>query len=399
MKLTQQRTAPVLVKDALGALSAYSILITAASVNVNIFGANVDVVDSSESVPLAAAALIDAFLTAPPHVLPSADDEGFVVNKVGNGGGGLLRAARMTGESHVRIIIGTTRGGTGSGGRDTSQAQAAKDVERDIFCINGCVVAGCAGYNTVVSSTAAAVNCALAHEGLLLARGGNNYDMVSIEGSGTDSGNGSGKGLCSVKTPSYSDSYLTAAIASVLTLANRTASGGDAYEAALTALELTQNPTNQTSQGHGATGSGLLLVADSRAAPPIQLDIDAGPYLTALADVAAARADAAIVACRTDVSAAIAKYSPSGCASVLLADACAWAERIRLGARVRIRATTCFAVVTDDPTPARVARVTATYGCDVGWLPNGAALDEIGKGGAFIELKVSLDSNEDEDGE
>ena len=344
------------VADALNSLSAYALLLS------SIHSTN----SSSESaLPNAVTTLINAFLH---HAAPEKKKKSNVTTATTTTPGGLLRAARKTGESHIRTYPNKSGGGARGviSEKDASAAQGRKDAERDVFNINGKVISGRLGFDHIISYASTTTTAAFIKEGLLTEH--THDDAVSNRSSDREKD-------------------LTAAFAAILTLANRTASGGDAYEATLLALEL--------------SGSNLLLMADTtHAAPPIILDIDVGSYLTtaSAADMTSARTDAKLFATSTITTTSV-------------ANAFCWAERLRVGAKISIRATTCFLVVTDDPMPSKIARVTATWGCDVGLRPFSNVLDDIcflgeeeeedGGGGksAFVDISVTLVNVDDDDGD
>ncbi len=161
----------------------------------------------------------------------------------------------------------------------------------------------------------------------------------ALSGAGTDGGAAS--------------SSLEAASAAILRVANRTVSGGDGYDAAtrlvvpegaaralgLGGVAADNNSAAASSAASGPDGPpAVLLLADSRGAPPVELEIDAGPWQEA--EGRQGRAELS----RTPL---LPLLPPSVDPDAFLA-ADAATRGWRVGVRVEVRATTLYRLVCED---------------------------------------------------
>lgn len=280
----------------------------------------------------------------------------------------------------------------GAGGRDSSEHQAMRDVERDVVSVNGEVMSGSArGFDAIVAAILSAFTAA-------------RRNLVSDEPA----------------RRSAEAARARALAVSLLRIGNRTVSGGDAFEAV--ALLLCPRPGDgldariaarlpappeapegactaagvrasdgwdadwpddaeaEAPRSRSASGGGLplVLVADSKAAPPIAFTIDAGPFLPP-PSAAAAPADVGAPTAASQVSAC--SDGPGPCYSQLKACAAA-----RVGLRCCVRATTVYRVMAAPPSDdksggdgdlVQLARVAATYVAHVAWpLPDDVGAPE-----------------------
>lgn len=186
--------------------------------------------------------------------------------------------------------------------KDASEHQSRRDVERDVFSINGAVYQGAtAGYGAVLKAVQDAVRSAQALLGASSGpRTGDRLGsgIAGAAGVNADDGHRVG-GEQEIVADAAADDACKRIATLLLRLGNRTVSGGDAYEAATRLLIPSFSPSAPQQGGgtqgskstaapgvHAVEGTGvraelpLLLVADSQAAPPIELTIDVGPYQT-----------------------------------------------------------------------------------------------------------------------
>jgi hypothetical protein len=221
--------------------------------------------------------------------------------------------------------------------KDASLAQVAKDVERDIYLVNGRLLQGAAlKFDGVLQAT-----CQAAAEALRAARAG---------------GDGGSSPAASAA--------LEAAVARALQLGSRTTSGGDAFEAA--ALHLGLPPPQQPPRGAAAAAPlPLLLAADSRLpAAPVTLHIEPAPALR-LAGCAAAEPAAAAQRALRALLRAHPNLLPPGCSSEQLGAAAAWACCLQPGLRLRVAAATSYLLLLEGEAagaePRVVARLQAVF--------------------------------------
>jgi hypothetical protein len=338
-----------------------------------------------------------------------------------------------------------------SSSRDVSEHQSRRDVERDVFVVNGERWEGAAaGYEAVKAAVGA---CILASSSFVLGGGGGGVGAGTNVRASDDSSN----------TSPPPSSWANDLASAILRQANRTESGGDGYEAATKVLipaaasatawgalvagpmsgrdsddEEEESEGGSEGEGRGTKGRGsqgateplpLLLVADSRAAPPIEVDVDFGPFQThSHAQIPAAGGRNAHNT-SADLARIFAQANGSGMdvrhASQALTRCLGWC----LGVRASIRATTVYALVLEAGAAAagktqdgfhRLATVRATYvmrlgapfpvrgsgsgdgsgrgrsGEAAGNISTHASLQPAGHGG-LVEIEVDVEW-EDEDG-
>lgn len=260
-------------------------------------------------------------------------------------------------------------------GRDATEHQAIRDVERDSFVVNGEAISGCQGFETVVKS------------------------LISASASTASVAIGEDTASTAART----------IVISLLRVGNRTISGGDAFEAVslllnphsrdglmprlqelhdATSSSLSSNPggcssANVTQPADGWDADGwpednvairsvatheactetaprvpVVIVADSMAAPPISFTMDFGPYVPRQSSTESAGSTSSI-------------------------DDLAHAAAVRVGIRCCIRATTVYRVMvhgTDEsgvPSEGtdltQLCRVSATYVAFLAWPLEAAA--------------------------
>lgn len=344
------------MRDTLLALAAYEVLVAAAWL---VSTPHPIASDARASIALAARDLVSAHaksLETPAALVPASAPLP----------ASLLTTARSAASRAAKRCVSRASldGTTTAAGADATRAQSAKDVERDVFVINGRRVVGAtAGYAAVEGEVA--------------------------------------RVLAAVLPCAEAGAAATAAASSdILHAANRTESGGDGFEAAQRVLGL------HCSAGSGGGGGGddverddalqHLLVADSRAAPPISISIVAGPIYGVGNDANAAACAADALAVSTFLSSSTdPSSSPVNVSLAALSGAFHWADGLRVGARVELRASTIYKLVTaTTDEPQWVANVTAAWERDLGWIPSSirggvAPLFDINEGRVTVSLELT----------
>ena len=292
----------------------------------------------------------------------------------------LLSAARVAPSRTAEVCISRTSLDGTATAADATRVQSAKDVERDVFIINGRRIVGAtAGYAAVEGEVA--------------------------------------RVLASVLPCAAVTSTAAAVSSDILKAANRTESGGDGFEAAQRALGLHYTAVGGSGGRHGSDDVEHddvlqhLLVADSRAAPPISINIFAGPIEGVGKDKNAAACAADARAVWDFLSSELSTTEPAAHFSFAtepaahfsfasLSGAFHWADGLRIGARVELRASTMYTLVTaTTDEPQRVGNVTAEWERDVGWVPSRAdglvSLFDIHDGKVTVTLELTQNEREE----
>jgi len=232
--------------------------------------------------------------------------------------------------SHVELPVFSSATSPTSA-KDGSTHQQVRDVERDTFLINGQLLQGSSvGFSGVLQACVEAASGA-----------------IKLEAAST--------------TAPATHAGLSAAMAQCLRIANRTSSGGDAFEAALHFLGLPVPPSL-------ASALPLVLTADSTCrAPPVELSISGGcwvrlPPAQHEGGEAASAAASGVQAARLLLE-AHPHLAGNGGQAAALEEAVAWACQLRRGFRVNISAATHYAVVLqqEGQEPRAVARLKAVF--------------------------------------
>ena len=369
--------------------------------------------------PLSSAArdLILAFLARPPEALPPPSVSASLSSCASLASArAVISSLSSAGAFVVRLdTLGSPvgRAPRAAGSRDASAHQAARDVERDVFLLRQVqkrwglpdeeLLRGATlGYDAVRARV---------RDALLAAAAGVTGVAPAVE--------------VDVPPPPVSAAALSEAAQAageVLSLANRTVSGGDGFDAALRALLPGEEDDPCSSRG----ALPLFLAADSFAAHPVEISVSFGEgregpgvcyvagggswpegsaqiLLDAFPPLLEAVAAAAAAAAAANAGSAHA-LSPTQ----LLQRAGGWGGTLRCGGvRVRIAATTAYHVLVEGAgeggEPLRLAAVTATYERSLVWHPlivaaggeqdiagMGVCIEEdVSEGGGGVRISVS----------
>ena len=235
--------------------------------------------------------------------------------------------------------------------KDSAFHQTVRDVERDSFCINGTTMKG---------------------------------SEVHFEGVLSSCEKEARACLSSLHVPSSSESLVkvSAFCTEVLRRANRTASGGDSFEAVLQVMGL----------DGGSRSLPLELLADSKNALPVEMNFSQGVICYVAGSPCGSEETGASRGSRpappTDLLTKILASSGSNVDPENLGKAFAWADNLAWGLCVKVRATTLYTLIKEgkDGEPHTVATVTASF---VGrYAVDTATLELVPQGNPCVQISI-----------